>query len=37
MRYFQEYTCQISAYDPTEITHRLKIRGECPVMSVEYK
>ena len=24
----QEYTCQMSAYKPTEITHSVKIRGE---------
>ena len=26
--YFQEYTCQISAYTPTDLTHSVKIRGD---------
>ena len=29
----QEYTCQISAYKPTEITHSVRIRVE-PVIAV---
>ena len=31
-----EYTCQISAYKPTEITHKVLMRGEqtCPVVSI---
>ena len=26
--YIQEYTCQISAYTPTDLKHSVKIRGE---------